>query len=72
MPETNYSINFPNNGIEMMLPQPPLPSIISHLFKNPKHPLDDEIEHENSITVFIEESCTKTHSKGTAEQFLIW
>lgn len=46
--------------------------IISHLFESPKSPWDDEIEHENSVTAFAEESCTRTHSEGIAEQCLIW
>lgn len=46
--------------------------IISHLFKSPKYPWDDEIQHENSITMFAEEYCIKTHLKGIAERCLIW
>ena len=45
--------------------------IISHLFKSPKYPWNDETEHENSVTVFAEECCTKTHSQGIAEPCLI-
>lgn len=63
-PEINYSINFPNTGVEIMLLQSPLffqcQNSVSHLFKNPKYSLDYEIEHESSITDFTVECHTKT------------
>lgn len=34
---------------------------VSYSFKNPKYPLDDEIEHENSIIVFMAEYCIKIY-----------
>lgn len=61
-PEINYSMNFPNTGVEIMLLQSPLffqcQNSVSHLFENPKYS-DYEIEHESSITVFPAECHTK-------------
>lgn len=64
-PEINYSINFPNTGVEndastaqLILPVPE--QRVSHLLKNPEYPSDDELDRKNSITVFSAESRITT------------
>lgn len=59
----------------MMLPESPLffqcQNHFSFIQESKISTWDGEMEHENSVTVFAEEGCTKTHSQSFAEQCLI-